>query len=92
MKRIDSLISLDNFKNIAEILNETVFYTGSNGLIALNDKDSSVISSLKYIEDYLNGINSRIQLKFDSKILNAMPLVNERKRIKVVAKDALTGQ
>ena len=92
MKSIDSVISLDNFKNIAEILNETVFYTGSNGLIAMNDKDSSVISSLKYVEDYLNGINSRIQLKFDSKVLNAMPLVNERKRIKVLAKDALTGQ
>ena len=35
-----------------EILNETVFHTGSNGLIAMNDKDSSVISSLKYIEKY----------------------------------------
>ena len=92
MKSIDSLISVDNFKNIAKILNETVFYTGSNGLIAMNDKDSSVISSLKYVEDYLNGINSRIRLKFDSKILNAMPLVNERKRIKVLAKDALTEQ
>ncbi len=92
MKSIDSVISLDNFKNIAEILNETVFYTGSNGLIALNDKDSSVISSFKFIEDYLNDINNRIELKFDSKILNAMPLVNERKRIKVIAKDALTGQ
>ena len=43
MKSIDSVISLDNFKNIAEILNETVFHTGSNGLIAMNDKDSSVI-------------------------------------------------
>ena len=42
--------------------------------------------------EYLNGINSRIQLKFDSKSLNAMPIVNERKRIKVLAKDALTGQ
>ena len=92
MKSIDSIISLDNFKNIAEILNETVFHTGSNGLIAMNDKDSSVISSLKYIEDYLNGINSRIQLKFDSKALNAMPIVNERKRIKVLAIDNLTGQ
>ena len=92
MKSIDSVISLDNFKNIAEILNETVFHTGSNGLIAMNNKDSSVISSLKYIENYLNGINSRIQLKFDSKALNAMPLVNERKRIKVLAKDALSGQ
>ena len=92
MKSIDSLISLDNFKNIAKILNETVFYTGSNGLIAMNDNDSSVISSLKYVEDYLNGINNRIQLKFDSKILNAMPLVNERKRIKVLAKDARTEQ
>ena len=92
MKSIDSVISLDNFKNIAEILNETVFHTGSNGLIAMNNKDSSVISSLKYIEDYLNGINRRIQLKFDSKVLNAMPLVNERKRIKVLAKDSLTGQ
>ena len=92
IKSIDSLISLDNFKNIAEILNETVFYTGSNGLIAMNDKDSSVISSLKYIEDYLNGINSRIQLEFESKVLNAMPLVNEKKRIKVLAKDARTGK
>ncbi|MEL0174232.1 MAG: hypothetical protein VW904_05815 [bacterium] len=92
MKSIDSVISVDNFKNIAEILNETVFYTGSNGLIAMNDKDSSVISSLKYIEDYLGGINSRIQLKFDSKALNAMPLVNERRRIKVLAIDALTGK
>ena len=53
MRSIDSEISVDNFKNIAEILNETVFYTGSNGLIAMNNKDSSVISSLKYIEDYL---------------------------------------
>ena len=92
MKSIDSLISVDNFKNIAEILNETVFHTGSNGLIAINNKDSSVISSLKYIENYLNGINSRIQLKFDSKALNAMPLVNERRRIKVLATDALTGK
>ena len=92
MKSIDSAISMDNFKNIAEILNETVFYTGSNGLIAMNDKDSSVISSLKYIEDYLNGINSRIQLEFESKVLNAMPLVNEKKRIKVLAKDARTGK
>jgi hypothetical protein len=92
MKSIDSVISVDNFKNIAEILNETVFHTGSNGLIAMNNKDSSVISSLKYIENYLNGINSRIQLKFDSKALNAMPLVNERKRIKVLAIDALTGK
>ena len=87
MKSIDSVISVDNFKNIAEILNETVFHTGSNGLIAMNDKDSSVISSLKYIENYLNGINSRIQLKFDSKALNAMPLVSERRRIKVLSKD-----
>ncbi|MEL0269852.1 MAG: hypothetical protein VXA17_05245 [bacterium] len=92
MKSIDSVISVDNFKNIAEILNETVFHTGSNGLIAMNNKDSSVISSLKYIENYLNGINSRIQLKFDSKALNAMPLVNERRRIKVLAIDALTGK
>ena len=92
IKGIDSLISLDNFKNIAEILNGTVFYTGSNGLIAMNNKDSSVISSLKYIEDYLNGINSRIQLEFESKVLNAMPLVNEKKRIKVLAKDARTGK
>ena len=92
IKGIDSLISLDNFKNIAEILNGTVFYTGSNGLIAMNDKDSSVISSLKYIEDYLNGINRRIQLEFESKVLNAMPLVNEKKRIKVLAKDARTGK
>ena len=92
IKGIDSLISLDNFKNIAEILNGTVFYTGSNGLIAMNDKDSSVISSLKYIEDYLNGINRRIQLEFESKVLNAMPLVNEKKRIKVLAIDALTGK
>jgi len=92
IKSIDSVISLDNFKNIAEILNETVFHTGSNGLIAMNNKDSSVISSLKYIKDYLNGINSRIQLKFDSKALNAMPLVNERRRIKVLAIDALTGK
>ena len=92
MESIDSIISLDNFKNIAEILNETVFHTGSNGLIAINDKDSSVISSLKYIEDYLNKINSRIQLKFDSKALNAMPIVNERKRIKVLAIDTQTGQ
>ena len=92
MKSIDSVISVDNFKNIAEILNETVFHTGSNGLIAMNNKDSSVISSLKYIEDYLNGINSRIQLKFDSKALNAMPLVNEKRRIKVLAIDALTGK
>ena len=92
MKSIDSVISVDNFKNIAEILNETVFHTGSNGLIAMNNKDSSVISSLKYIENYLNGINSRIQLKFDSKALNAMPLVNERRRIKVLAIDSLTGQ
>ena len=92
IKGIDSLISLDNFKNIAEILNGTVFYTGSNGLIAMNDKDSSVISSLKYIEDYLNGINRRIQLEFESKVLNAMPLINEKKRIKVLAKDARTGK
>ena len=92
MKSIDSIISSDNFKNIAEILNETVFHTGSNGLIAMNDKDSSVISSLKFIEDYLNNINRRIQLKFDSKALNAMPIVNERKRIKVLAIDTLTGQ
>jgi len=92
MKSIDSIISSDNFKNIAEILNETVFHTGSNGLIAMNDKDSSVISSLKFIEDYLNNINRRIQLKFDSKALNAMPIVNERKRIKVLAIDNLTGQ
>ena len=35
MKSIDSVISLDNFKNIAEILNETIFHTGSNGLIAI---------------------------------------------------------
>ncbi len=92
IQNIDSVISVDNFKNIAEILNETVFYTGSNGLIAMNDKDSSVISSLKYVEDYLYGINNRIELKFDSKVLNAMPLVNESKRIKLLAKDALTGQ
>ena len=92
MKSIDSVISLDNFKKIAEILNETVFHTGSNGLIAMNNKDSSVISSLKYIEDYLNGINSRIQLEFGSKVLNAMPLVNEKKRIKLLAKDARTGK
>ena len=92
IKGIDSLISLDNFKNIAEILNGTVFYTGSNGLIAMNDKDSSVISSLKYVEDYLNGINRRIQLEFESKVLNTMPLVNEKKRIKVLAKDARTGK
>jgi len=92
IESIDSIISLDNFKNIAEILNETVFHTGSNGLIAMNDKDSSVISSLKFIEDYLNNINRRIQLKFDSKALNAMPIVNERKRIKVLAIDTLTGQ
>ena len=92
MKNIDSVISLDNFRNIAEILNKTVFYTGSNGLIAMNNKHSSVISSLQYVESYLNGINSRIQLKFDSKFLNVMPIVNERKRIKVLAKDALTGQ
>ena len=92
MKSIDRVISSANFKNIAEILNETVFHTGSNGLIAMNDKDSSVISSLKYIEDYLNDINRRIQLKFDSKALNAMPIVNERKRIKVLAIDTLTGQ
>ena len=92
MKSIDRVISSANFKNIAEILNETVFHTGSNGLIAMNDKDSSVISSLKFIEDYLNNINRRIQLKFDSKALNAMPIVNERKRIKVLAIDTLTGQ
>ena len=92
LQNIDSAISADNFKNIAKILSKTVFYTGSNGLIDMNNKDSSVISSLKYVEDYLNGINSRIKLKFDSKVLNAMPLVNERKRIKVLAKDALTGK
>ena len=92
LQNIDSAISADNFKNIAKILSKTVFYTGSNGLIDMNNKDSSVISSLKYVEDYLNGINSRIILKFDSKVLNAMPLVNERKRIKVLAKDALTGK
>ena len=92
LQNIDSAISPDNFKNIAKILSKTVFYTGSNGLIDMNNKDSSVISSLKYVEDYLNGINSRIILKFDSKVLNAMPLVNERKRIKVLAKDALTGK
>ena len=92
MKSIDSAISVDNFKNIAEILNETVFHTGSNGLIAMNNKDSSVVGSLKYVEDYLNGINNRIHLKFDSKALNAMPLVNERRRIKVLAIDALTGK
>ena len=92
LQNIDSAISADNFKNIAKILSKTVFYTGSNGLIDMNNKDSSVISSLKYVEDYLNGINSRIKLKFGSKVLNAMPLVNERKRIKVLAKDALTGK
>lgn len=92
LQNIDSTISADNFKNIAKILSKTVFYTGSNGLIDMNNKDSSVISSLKYVEDYLNGINSRIKLKFGSKVLNAMPLVNERKRIKVLAKDALTGK
>ncbi|MDC3158817.1 hypothetical protein OA864_00505 [bacterium] len=92
LQNIDSAISADNFKNIAKILSKTVFYTGSNGLIDMNNKDSIVISSLKYVEDYLNGINSRIILKFDSKVLNAMPLVNERKRIKVLAKDALTGK
>ena len=92
LQNIDSAISADNFKNIAKILSKTVFYTGSNGLIDMNNKDSSVISSLKYVEDYLNGINSRIKLKFGSKVLNAMPLVNERKRIKVIAKDALTEQ
>ena len=92
LQNIDSAISADNFKNIAKILSKTVFYTGSNGLIDMNNKDSSVISSLKYVEDYLNSINSRIKLKFGSKVLNAMPLVNERKRIKVLAKDALTGK
>ena len=92
LQNIDSAISADNFKNIAKILSKTVFYTGSNGLIDMNNKDSSVISSLKYVEDYLNGINSRIKLKFDSKVLNAMPLVNEKKRIKVLAKDARTGK
>ena len=68
IQSIDSLVSLNNFKNIAKMLNETVFYTGSNGLISMNDKDSSVISTLLYVEDYLNNINSRMELKFDSKL------------------------
>ena len=92
MESIDSIISIDNFQNIAEILNETVYYTGSNGLININSIDSSVISTLLYVKDYLYGINNRIELKFNSKVLNAMPLVSEKKRIKLLAKDNRAGR
>ena len=59
MKSIDSVISLDNFKNIAEILNETVFHTGSNGLVRAYSKNKKccfmllvVILSLTVLKNF----------------------------------------
>ena len=86
---IDDNISKENFKKISQSFEEVIFFVGFGG----TKSDYKKVSQIKNrIKAWIDNINDRLQLSFESDFLKTMPLINEGKRVRVNVKDLKSNQ
>ncbi|MFL3013707.1 MAG: hypothetical protein ACJZ19_03960 [Candidatus Neomarinimicrobiota bacterium] len=86
---IDDNISKENFKKIAQSFEQVIFFVGFGG----TKSDYKKVSQIKNrIKAWIDNINDRLQLSFESDFLKTMPLIIEGKRVRVNVKDIKSNQ
>ena len=86
---IDDNISKENFKKIAQSFEQVIFFVGFGG----TKSDYKKVSKIKNrIKAWIDNINDRLQLSFESDFLKTMPLIIEGKRVRVNVKDIKSNQ
>ena len=88
---IEKNISADSFKNISKAVETISMFFDYYPVIDDSSKYERPIGIVDIARDYIQSYNNRISISFDPDFLESMPLINDNKRILVIATDHLSG-